>query len=271
MPELPEVETVRRALLARVVDQRIQRVCVREPRLRWPIPADLAKQIQGQVIQSLDRRGKYLLFGLPKGTLLLHLGMSGTLRLLEVDSPPIKHDHVDIALNSGQILRFNDPRRFGAILWTRSEPATHPLLAQLGPEPLSAAFNPTYLIDKLRTRSVPIKNAIMDSSVVVGVGNIYANEALFHAGIQPQRSAGTLHQPETVKLTLAIKNVLESAIRQGGTTLKDFFSADGKPGYFKQSLAVYGRADLPCFHCGNPLSSIRIQQRATVYCSRCQH
>lgn len=197
--------------------------------------------------------------------------MSGTLRLLESAGSLLKHDHVDIVLLNESCLRFNDPRRFGAILWTRENPSAHPLLAPLGPEPLSDAFNPSYLIDKLQARSVPIKNVIMNSHVVVGVGNIYANEALFQAGIQPQRSAGSLRKPEAEKLTLAIKNVLESAIQQGGTTLKDFFSADGKPGYFKQSLAVYGRADLPCLQCGKLLSSMRIQQRATVYCCHCQH
>lgn len=271
MPELPEVETVKRALQTDIIAQQIKHVSVREPRLRWPIPADLAKKTQGQVIQSLERRGKYLLLGLPKGTLLIHLGMSGTLRLIEIHTTPAKHDHVDIVLHSGKMLRFNDPRRFGAMLWTSENPSAHPLLAQLGPEPLSEAFNSNYLSQKLRARTLPIKNLIMDSSVVVGVGNIYANEALFQAGIQPQRSAGTLQASEAEKLTCAIKDVLESAIQQGGTTLKDFFSVDGKPGYFKQSLLVYGRANLPCLHCGAPLNSCRIQQRATVYCCQCQH
>lgn len=271
MPELPEVETIRRGLLRPAVGQRIVATVIREPRLRWPVPADLPNLIQGQHIKSIERRGKYLLFVLENGALLIHLGMSGTLRVLDVETPLAKHDHLDIVLQSGALLRFNDPRRFGSVLWTNNTPiSTHPLLVNLGPEPLSDDFNPDYLAKKAHAKKTAIKQLIMNSAVVVGVGNIYANEALYQAGIRPQRAASSLSVIEIQTLTKIIKNVLEAAIKQGGTTLKDFRMADGKPGYFKQSLRVYGRADQPCLHCGHVLLSVRMAQRATVYCGQCQ-
>lgn len=271
MPELPEVETIRRGLLRPTVGQHIVATVVRESRLRWPVPDDLPNLIQGQPIKSIDRRGKYLLFTLGNGTLLIHLGMSGTLRVLDVGTPLAKHDHLDIVLQSGVLLRFNDPRRFGSVLWTNNTPiSTHSLLVNLGPEPLSDDFNPDYLVKKAHAKKTAIKQWIMNSAVVVGVGNIYANEALYQAGIHPQRLASSLSFTEIQVLTKIIKNVLEAAIKQGGTTLKDFRAADGKPGYFKQSLCVYGRANQPCLHCGHVLLSVRMAQRATVYCGQCQ-
>lgn len=270
MPELPEVETIRRGLAPHLRGRAINRVVVRERRLRWPIPADLEALLQRQVIQDIRRRGKYLLMETGRGTALWHLGMSGSLRLLPTNQIPGKHDHVDILLDPALCLRYHDPRRFGSLLWAGESPFTHPLLRSLGPEPLGDDFDGDTLHRTGRGRVVAVKNLIMDSRVVVGVGNIYANEALFLAGIRPDRSAGKISRSRYRRLAGAIRAVLTEAIAQGGTTLRDFVDGEGRPGYFSQSLRVYGRAGLTCERCA---SSIRVQQlgqRATYFCPGCQ-
>ena len=270
MPELPEVETTRRGISPWVEGQRLSDIVVRERSLRWQIPENLESTLRGQRITQTARRGKYLLLQAERGVLLVHLGMSGSLRLVSASEPVRKHDHVDFCLDSGKILRFHDPRRFGAILWLEGEPALHPLLAHLGPEPLSEDFSAAYLYTRSRKRRVPVKQFLMDSSVVVGVGNIYANEALFLSGIRPTLAAGKLSRVRLARLVEAVKSVLEGAIRSGGTTLRDFVGGDGKPGYFAQSLHVYGRGGEPCKNCGNCLTEIRQGQRSSVYCKYCQ-
>ncbi|MCP5420457.1 MAG: bifunctional DNA-formamidopyrimidine glycosylase/DNA-(apurinic or apyrimidinic site) lyase [Gammaproteobacteria bacterium] len=271
MPELPEVETTRRGIAPALQQQIISQVVVRESRLRWPIPADLPQRLAGQQIQAVNRRGKYLLLETGDGTALFHLGMSGSLRILRQDVPVGKHDHVDLQLANGYNLRFNDPRRFGALLWTTEPPERHPLLRDLGPEPLGPAFGGEYLYRRARGRQLAVKSFIMDGHVVVGVGNIYANEALFLAGIHPERAAGRIAESRYVVLAAAIRQVLEDAIRQGGTTLRDYVGGFGEPGYFQQSLRVYGRHNLPCQQCQTPIRLSRTGQRATYFCSRCQH
>ena len=236
MPELPEVETTRRAIAPYFEQRRISDVIIRQHKLRWPIDSALTEQLPGQCIQGVTRRGKYILFTSTPGTLLLHLGMSGRVRIVSADCPPGKHDHVDIIGDDGRCLRFTDPRRFGAILWTQEDPLSHPRLRHLGPEPLSTAFNPTYLAKRLANRRTMIKASIMQGEVVVGVGNIYASESLFLAGIDPRRPSGSLTQVELKRLVQGIKKILRQAIKQGGTTLKDFYSADGQPGYFSLSF-----------------------------------
>lgn len=270
MPELPEVETTRRGIAPWIEGRRVTSINVRERSLRWPIPENLEKKLQGQVFGASSRRGKYLLLPAGPGVLLIHLGMSGSLRLVGAGEPVRKHDHVDIALDSGQVLRFHDPRRFGAMLWLEEAPESHPLLAHLGPEPLSADFSADYLYARSRKRRVPVKQFLMDSEVVVGVGNIYANEALFLAGIRPTRAAGSISKARLEALVSAVKQVLEQAIRAGGTTLRDFVGGDGKPGYFAQSLHVYGRGGEVCTRCAGRLTEIRQAQRSSVYCARCQ-
>jgi formamidopyrimidine-DNA glycosylase len=270
VPELPEVETTRRGVAPYAEGHRVESLLVREPRLRWPVPADLPEILQGQRIERIERRGKYLLFHTAAGALLLHLGMSGSLRVLRGAPPaPLRHDHVDLQLSGGSILRFNDPRRFGCLLWLPAG-ESHPLLAHLGPEPLSDDFDGERLYRSSRGRRGPVKAFIMDGRVVVGVGNIYANEALFLAGIRPDRSAGRIGLARYQALAERIKQVLTSAIEQGGTTLRDFVGGDGKPGYFAQQLYVYGRAGLPCKRCGALLRERRLGQRSTVYCVTCQ-
>ena len=271
MPELPEVETTRRGIEPHLRGQRIMRVAVRQPRLRWPIPADLGDLLQGQVIERVERRAKYLLMPFPHGTLILHLGMSGSLRIVEARHPLAKHDHVDIELSSGRVLRLHDPRRFGAVLWQPADVETlHPLLAELGPEPLSDEFDGAYLFAKSRGRNAPVKTFLMDGHIVVGVGNIYANEALFGAGIRPDRAAGKVSRARFHALADEVKRVLARSIEQGGTTLRDFVGGDGKPGYFKQQLLVYGRGGEPCTTCGRMLEEVRLGQRSTVFCRGCQ-
>jgi formamidopyrimidine-DNA glycosylase len=269
MPELPEVETTLRGIQAHLVRQRIVEVVVREPRLRWPIESAVSKA-EGQLCTHLGRRGKYLLIHLEHGGLLVHLGMSGSLRILTDAQPPGKHDHYDICLQGDARLRFNDPRRFGALLWVENEFTDHPLLRDLGPEPLSGAFNAEYLHQRSRGRKVAVKNFIMNGHVVVGVGNIYASEALFMAGIHPRRAAGRVSRQRYDALTDAIRDVLERAIRLGGTTLQDFSASDGSPGYFAQELLVYGRAGHACFQCGGTVRNITIGQRSSFYCPACQ-
>jgi formamidopyrimidine-DNA glycosylase len=270
MPELPEVETTRRGIRPWIEGQAVTRVTVREPRLRWPVPASLARHLTGRTIESVGRRAKYLLFHTRAGTLMLHLGMSGSLRVLEKPVPAGPHDHVDFELASGRCLRFNDPRRFGSVHWLSGEAETHPLLRDLGPEPLGPGFDGALLYRTSRGRRVSIKPHIMNGRIVVGVGNIYASEALFRAGIHPRRPAGRISRARLDGLAAAIREVLAEAIEQGGTTLRDFTWGDGRPGYFQQQLAVYGRAGAPCPNCGAPLRSEVIGQRATVFCGRCQ-
>ena len=269
MPELPEVETTRRGVAPHLENRLVQTMRIHNRSLRWPVPDELDSQLAGARIQSVGRRGKYLLLRLVSGTVLVHLGMSGSLRIVEDSTPRRTHDHVELVLEDGRILRFNDPRRFGAWLW-EAEGSTHPLLANLGPEPLSPEFSGDYLYRISRGRRAAVKSFIMDHHVVVGVGNIYATEALFAAGIHPARAAGRVSVQRYRKLATAIETVLSHAIEQGGTTLRDFLNSDGQPGYFRQSLAAYGRAGHPCRQCTRPLRERRIGQRSSVYCGHCQ-
>jgi len=272
MPELPEVETTRRGLVPHCVGATITRVKVREARLRWPIAADLPHAVAGQVIQRLERRGKYLVFQLSNGgAVLLHLGMSGRVHVVAADQPILRHDHVDFVLDSGKILRFHDPRRFGSLHYQASDLASHWLLRDLGPEPLADDFSGHYLWSMSRHRRIAVKPFIMDAKVVVGVGNIYATEALYRAGIHPGRAAGRIAKPRYLRLVAQIRAVLSQAIEIGGTTLRDFTNSQGDPGYFQQTLNAYGRGGLPCPRCGRALRSVRLGQRATVYCLGCQH
>lgn len=270
MPELPEVETTRRGITPHLLGHTIREVIVRQRQLRWPVPRNLNAWLQGQRIEKIDRRGKYLLLATGTGTLIIHLGMSGSLRILPADTAPQKHDHLDIVLNNDQCLRLRDPRRFGAVLWTRDDPLQHKLLKNLGPEPLGLPFDGDYLWRRSRGRKLAIKAFIMDSKIVTGVGNIYANEALYLAGIHPRRAAGRIAQERYAQLASAIREVLEAAIRQGGTTLRDFTASDGKPGYFRQQLHVYERERQPCHQCGKALRHIVIGQRSSYYCGHCQ-
>ena len=269
MPELPEVETTRRGIAPYLEGQRVSRVVVRDRRLRWPVPEDLDVRLSGQRILQVTRRAKYLLLEAEAGTLISHLGMSGSLRLVECGLAPAKHEHVDIELESGLALRYTDPRRFGALLWSQA-PLEHELLRHLGPEPLTDAFEGERLYQLSRGRSMAVKPFIMDNAVVVGVGNIYATEALFAAGIDPRREAGGISRARYLKLAIEIKRVLAAAIEQGGTTLRDFIGGDGQPGYFQQELFVYGRGGQPCKVCGTELREVKLGQRASVYCPRCQ-
>lgn len=268
MPELPEVEVSRLGVTPHLDGQKIEKVIVRESRMRWPIPEDV-QQAVGHTILSVRRRAKYLLIDTDVGSLIYHLGMSGKLRVIDKDIPLIKHDHVDLVLASGKCLRFNDPRRFGAVLW-QSTGTSLELMANLGPEPLTDAFDHKRLFNLSRGKKSAVKNFIMDNGVVVGVGNIYANEALFMAGIDPRRHAGKVSEARYVTLTTAIKDVLAKAIEQGGTTLKDFAQTDGNPGYFAQHLRVYGRKGEPCEVCDTKIKSVVIGQRNTFYCPSCQ-
>lgn len=269
MPELPEVEVCRLGISPHIIHQQVDNVIVRNAKLRWPIPDDV-KLLSGQIINAVERRSKYLLIVFEKGTLLLHLGMSGTLRIIDKDTPIAKHDHFDMVLTSGLALRLNDPRRFGAVLWFTDHIDKQGLLTKLGPEPLSDEFCHGYLFTKAKKRKVPIKTFLMNNHIVVGVGNIYANEALFLAGILPQSQAGSISETRFNNLTDIIKKVLNAAILQGGTTLKDFTQADGRPGYFAQYLAVYGRAGKKCVQCEAILQEIRQSNRSSVFCPQCQ-
>ena len=269
MPELPEVETSRRGIAPWVERQEISDVVVRDRRLRWPVPDDIERLLSGQEVRAVNRRAKYLLFDTAAGTAMLHLGMSGSVRIIDRDEPAGKHDHVDIRFASGKALRFRDPRRFGSLLWA-PDPLEHDLLRDLGPEPLSDTFSGAYLRERARGRKVSIKPFIMNAGIVVGVGNIYASEALFRSGIHPRRQAGRVSAARMDDLAEAIKSVLERAIRAGGTTLRDFHGGDGEAGYFKQELDVYDRDGLPCRRCKTPIASFVIGQRNTYYCKRCQ-
>jgi formamidopyrimidine-DNA glycosylase len=269
MPELPEVETTRTGIAPHLLGRRIERLAIRQPSLRWPIPRTLIRKLPGQSIAAIERRAKYLLVHTDAGSAVLHLGMSGSLRVLDQSAAPGKHDHYDWLLDSGKLLRFTDPRRFGCLLW--QPPGTlHPLLSTLGPEPLSDEFNGDLLWHRSRGRKSSIKTFIMDQSIVVGVGNIYAAEALFAAGIHPSRAAGSVSRERYDSLVDAIKRILGHAIRRGGTTLRDFISPDGVPGYFEQELFVYGRSGEPCRVCKRPIRVISLGQRSTFYCPQCQ-
>ena len=270
MPELPEVETTRRGIEPWLVGRRIERLVVREPRLRWRVPRGLPAKLAGARIRSVERRAKYLLVGTDAGTLILHLGMSGSLRILDAASPPLAHDHVDIVLDSGRCLRFNDPRRFGCLLFTAGEPARHKLLKGLAVEPLSDGFTGDALWRRARGRTASVKALIMDSRIVAGVGNIYASEALFRAGIRPGLAAGRVSRARMNALVAAIRDVLVEAIGVGGTTLRDYVDASGMPGYFRQRLFVYERTGKPCRRCGTPIRQFTQGQRSTYWCPRCQ-
>ncbi len=269
MPELPEVEITRRGL-APLIGQTVKQVIIRHAGMRWPIPKHLESTLPGQRLQGLSRRAKYILANFDTGTLLLHLGMSGRICLLERDSPPEKHDHFDLVFDSGQVMRLRDPRRFGAVLWAGEHPETHPLIAALGPEPLSNTFDAAYLHAQLASRNAAIKLAIIDSHLVVGVGNIYASESLFRAGIHPQTPARELSLQQCGELVMTIKQTLQDALAAGGSSLRDFFGADGNPGYFQQTYFVYGRTGEPCRTCGSAIRNIRLGQRSTFFCERCQ-
>lgn len=269
MPELPEVEVCRLGISPHVSDQQVSDVVIRQRQLRWPIP-DEVESIVGQRVSAVKRRSKYLLLEFERGTVVIHLGMSGTIRVIPASTEVAKHDHVDIVFGNGKALRLNDPRRFGAVLWLEQHQDQQGLFDKLGPEPLSDAFSYGYLFSKAKGRKVPIKTFLMNNQIVVGVGNIYANESLFKAGILPNAKACNVSRQRFDKLTDIIKDVLASAIEQGGTTLKDFTQADGRPGYFAQKLLVYGRAGQPCYQCQTPLEEIRQSNRSSVFCPSCQ-
>ena len=269
MPELPEVETTRRGIAPFLVNHRIEALRIRQPRLRWPIPAALRRHLPGQRVEAIERRAKYLLVHTAPGSAILHLGMSGSLRILPGATPAGLHDHVDWLLDSGRILRFTDPRRFGCQLW-QAAGKVHPLLAALGPEPLDSGFNGLHLWKMSRGRAASVKTFLMDQKTVVGVGNIYVAEALFAAGLRPGRAAGSISKAGYEKLADEIKRILDHAIMRGGTTLRDFLRPDGEPGYFEQELFAYGRAGEPCRVCGTPIKVVRMGQRGTFYCPNCQ-
>ena len=270
MPELPEVETTRRGLEPHLVGQRIREVVVRNAHLRWPVPRDLSARLRGEEVLAIRRRGKYLLFDCNNGHLLVHLGMSGRLTLVPEDRPPRAHDHVDVRMEDHQALRLNDPRRFGAMLWITGPAERHVLLRGLGLEPLEAGFTGEALHALSRGRRVPVKHFLMNSRVLTGVGNIYASEALFHAGIHPLRSAGRISLERWNRLADAVRSTLARALEFGGTTLRDYASASGEPGFFQNEVAVYGREGLPCRVCARPIRSLRQGQRSTFYCAGCQ-
>lgn len=270
MPELPEVEITLRGLQASLQNQTIQKFVIRRSNLRWPIPSQELQQLIGLTITQMTRRGKYLCLATPQANMIIHLGMSGRLRILNQYVSADKHDHVDILFKNNMILRFTDPRRFGALLYTTADPQQHVLLRNLGVEPFSRKFSAAYLSRQLANKQLPIKSAIMDQQIVVGIGNIYATEALFKAGIHPLKPANSLLLNELKRLVNAIKFILRTAIAQGGSSLKDFLNSEGKPGYFTQQLNVYGRAGLPCWQCQSQLQQSRIGQRTTVFCQQCQ-
>ncbi|MBE0470541.1 MAG: bifunctional DNA-formamidopyrimidine glycosylase/DNA-(apurinic or apyrimidinic site) lyase [Methyloprofundus sp.] len=270
MPELPEVETTLRGISPHIKHQSVTQVIIRQPKLRWPIPSDLAERLEQQELKSLSRRAKYLLLHFDTGTLLIHLGMSGSLRVVADSTPAAKHDHVDIAFANHKAIRLTDPRRFGSVLWLGKDPFKHSLLSKLGPEPLSDNLTGEYLYAKSRDKKVNIKQFLMNQSIVTGIGNIYCTEVLFFAGIRPTRAAGNIALKRYQMLVTHIKRILQTAIEQGGTTLRDFVGSDGKPGYFKQELSVYGRSGLPCRQCKQTLIEIKQANRTTVYCQRCQ-
>jgi formamidopyrimidine-DNA glycosylase len=271
MPELPEVETICRGISPYVVGKKITDVIIRDRRLRLPVPRGLEKNLIGRKLCGLERRAKYMVFRFDRGSLILHLGMTGSLRILTRGVSPTRHDHADFIFGENTCLRFRDPRRFGCILWTKDAPLQHALLRHLGPEPLGRELTGAYLFAKSRKRTQAIKTFLMDSRLIAGVGNIYANEALFAAGILPGKKAGRLSKAQCTKLATAIKNVLKRAIAKGGTTLRDYVNGQGEPGYFRIELKVYDRAGEPCRRCGTIIKSQRHGQRSSFYCPACQH
>lgn len=270
MPELPEVETTKRGIAPFVLHQTLLDIVVRQPKLRLPVPNNMHQLIVGKSIIDVTRRGKYILLHLSEGTLLIHLGMSGHLRLVPINTPHEKHDHIDLVLANDKVLRYTDPRRFGLFIYIQGNPLLHPLLTHLGPEPLTHAFNAEYLISRAQGKSQCIKSFIMTNQVVVGVGNIYAAESLFLARVHPQMAAGAVTKRRLTQLTSTIKDVLQQAIHAGGTTLRDFYSFDGKPGYFSIQLKVYGRQNLPCYVCESVIEAITIGGRKSAFCPQCQ-
>lgn len=270
MPELPEVETTRRGIAPYVAGKKISAVKIRQSKLRWPVPNTLPQLLKGKQIKSITRRGKYLIFATTSGHMLIHLGMSGSLRINDRGSTPRKHDHIDFIL-AKKVLRFHDPRRFGSVLWTHDDPMQHKLLIKLGPEPLSSAFTGKHLHALAKNKKVHVKNYIMNSQIVVGVGNIYASEALFLSGIHPQRIAGRISLQRYDKLAKNIRNVLTQAIQVGGTTLRDFVREDGAPGYFANQLNVYSKKGQPCVVCKTPIQMRVLGQRSSFFCTQCQH
>lgn len=270
MPELPEVETTCRGIAPHLIGQRFQQVTIYQPRLRWAIPEDFADTLTGQQVHSVTRRAKYILIRLDRGHIILHLGMSGSVRIVPYDDPLKKHDHVSLQFSNTQCLRYHDPRRFGCLLWTTGDISQHPLLHNLGIEPLSDAFTGDYLLQRAQKRQIAVKTFIMSQTMVVGIGNIYASEALFLAGIHPQRPAHQVSAAEYKILVQHIREVLQAAIMQGGTTLRDFTNSEGKAGYFQQTLRVYGRAGQACVQCGQPIKQQVITQRSSFFCKQCQ-
>ncbi len=270
MPELPEVETTRRGLASAVEHRVIRRAVVRHRGLRVPVPRGLERRLAGTRVTALSRRGKYLLFECEGGSLIVHLGMSGRLWLVDAAIPPEKHDHFDLEFDNDRVIRLRDPRRFGLVLWQSGDPLQHPLLAAIGPEPLTPAFDGAVLYRETRSRSTAIKLVLMNSQVVAGVGNIYANEALFQAGIDPRLASRRLSRPRCDALAAAIKTTLTLAINAGGSTLRDYVGGDGRAGYFQNQFLVYGRAGEPCTRCGTTIRELRQAQRATCYCPQCQ-
>lgn len=270
MPELPEVEITRRGIEPHIVNNTVSAVVTRVAKLRWPFPPRLTTKLRGHKIHAVTRRGKYLLLTAKNGTLIIHLGMSGSLRVLDISVPAQKHDHFDLVFED-KLLRLHDPRKFGAVLWIKGDPHRHSLLANLGPEPLDdPQLTPQYLYTVSRKRRISVKEFIMNAKIIVGVGNIYASEALFISGIHPRRVAGNISLQRYELLLTAIRTVLTDALAQGGTTLRDFTREDGRPGYFRQQLKVYGRTNKPCVKCKQTLRSVKIGQRTSTYCPRCQ-
>ena len=270
MPELPEVETTRRGLEPLLIGRTITAVRVHNRALRWPLPHGFGKALAGATVRAIGRRSKYLLLCCDGGTLIVHLGMTGHLRVVPEAEPRKKHDHVELLLDDGRALRFNDSRRFGAMLWSKADPLAHPLLKELGPEPFDLAFTAAYLAGRAQGRVVAVKPFLMDARTVVGVGNIYASEALFRAGIDPRRAAGKVSRPAWQRLVAAVREVLLEAIEAGGTTIRDFANSNGEPGYFRISLRVYGRGGEPCVACSSPIKQVRLGQRSTYFCAKCQ-
>lgn len=273
MPELPEVETTKSGIEPHLINKSVSQVVIRQPKLRWPITENLESILENATLQKVTRRAKYLLLhfcGSTNGTLMVHLGMSGSLRVVLDNAPAQKHDHADFIFNDNTVLRYCDPRRFGCILWLGEHPFDNALLASLGPEPLSDEFNTEHLWQLSRGKVTAVKKFVMDQKIVVGIGNIYATEALFSAGIRPDKPAGKVSKNQYQKFVSASKLILENAIHQGGTTLKDFVGGDGKPGYFAQELIAYGRAGKPCITCETPLEEMKLNNRASVFCPKCQ-
>lgn len=270
MPELPEVETARRGIAPALLGRRVIAVRVQERRLRQPVPRQLDRELPGQSFEAVDRRAKYLLLRTASGTVIIHLGMSGSLRIITAATPPGRHDHLDIVLDDGRALRYRDPRRFGLVVWTREDPARHRLLRDIGPEPLAADFSGATLHQAARGRRTAIKPFLMDAHVVAGVGNIYANEVLWLAGVHPLRQAGRVSAARYAAVAAGIRQILGQAIELGGTTLRDFHNEQGEPGWFEQQLKVYGRSGQPCAGCGTAIRVIKQAQRATYYCPVCQ-